>query len=617
MAFIRQMIRSYKIIGRKARLEYLFTLISLSILTTLDLMGITFFLLLISNYNSISSDNFVSNFPVLNGSLSTLKIFLQNHLTIMLIITILLFVSKSFLGLLINFINTRILSNETKKVTERLIKIIFESNISGKSKYNSHDYSYVLGEGVRLALLDTLFSASILFSDFFLIIVITVNLFFVAKVIFIPTILFFAAIFFILNRVIKKLTRNSFTIAHETDQSSKLLTQETILSRREFKAAGVSDYYLRRIAENRNIAINAHSKITFSNMLPKYVYEVGLFLGIALIALSTKISGESTNIILNVTLFVLSSSRIVPALLRVQFYLTILAKASAQSLIVFEILKNEIEPGNRVEIDLSSTSDKKSANFVPTINVEKVSFAYPNNPDKNIITDITLKIGKGEFLSLVGRSGSGKSTLLDLILGTLEPDSGSILVSGVNPLVASKFWPKKISYVPQKVTILRGDIYENIALGQRRDLIDKGLVHEVLKNVHLFDYFNSTSDGFSKNLGEFGSHLSGGQLQRIGIARALYSDSELMVFDESMSALDAQSEAAILEILWKFKGSKTIVMVTHRLSALQNTDTVIYMDNGNIIFSGDFQSVQDQVPDFAEQVRLQSIEIWENENKSN
>ena len=84
-----------------------------------------------------------------------------------------------------------------------------------------------------------------------------------------------------------------------------------------------------------------------------------------------------------------------------------------------------------------------------------------------------------------------------------------------------------------------------------------------------------------------------------------------------MSALDAQSEAAILEILWKFKGSKTIVMVTHRLSALQNTDTVIYMDNGNIIFSGDFQSAQDQVPDFAEQVRLQSIEISENENKSN
>jgi ATP-binding cassette subfamily C protein len=337
---------------------------------------------------------------------------------------------------------------------------------------------------------------------------------------------------------------------------------------------------------------------------------VGLFLGIALIALFTNIFGDSTNMILNVTLFILSSSRIVPALLRIQYFLTTLTKAVAQSSIIFEILKDE---KNKNSADLEIESEilrNKLSDFIPSVAVEKVSFAYPNNPAGNVITDISLRIGKGQFLSIVGRSGSGKSTLLDLILGNLEPATGTIFVSGVSPVVASQVWPRKISYVPQKVTILSGDIYENIALGQSKDLISRNLVEQVLKNVQLFDYFNSIPEGFGKNLGELGSHLSGGQLQRIGIARALYSDSELLVFDESMSALDAQSEAAILEILSRYRGDKTIIMVTHRLSALQQVDTIVYMDSGKILCTGDFLAVQQQVPDFAEQVKLQSFDLW-------
>ena len=614
MQIFRQITRSLHLIDRREKIIYIVNLIFTAILSVLDLLGITFFLLLLSTSTGGTTSNIASRIPALSNIINHLSSFSADHLSAMLGITIVLFTSKSIFGLFVNYINTRILNSETQRITGKLIDVIFRSKFNKFEKYSSHDHSYALNEGVRLAVLDTLYPASILFSDIFLTFVITINLLFVARVIFIPTFLFFILLFYFLNSVIKKLTRDSFRIAHETDLKSKLLIQETLYVRREISAYGVSDYYLNRIESNRNIATSAYTRIAFSNMLPKYVYEVGLFLGIALIAICTLLFDSSSSILLNVTLFVLSSSRIVPALLRIQYYLTLISKATSQTSIIFDLLSSSEMPSSHLLMPPKSDAERVRTEFIPEIIFSDVSFSYPRNFSKDILSNVSLKIRKGEFVSIIGKSGSGKSTLLDLMLGNLEPNKGEVMISGVSSQEISVIFPHSIAYVPQKVTILTGNIYENVALGLAEDQIDLERVKMALMQVQLYQFFCEIVDGFEKELGEFGSELSGGQLQRIGIARAIYADSEIFVFDESMSALDAQSESIILDFLKLHKRRKTIVMVTHRLTALQSVDRILYVENGSIVFQGTFDDAILSVPDFAEQVRLQSFENWKNES---
>ena len=236
----------------------------------------------------------------------------------------------------------------------------------------------------------------------------------------------------------------------------------------------------------------------------------------------------------------------------------------------------------------------QSDEFSGSVVFKEVSFSYQNS-QSDVLCDISLHIQPGEFVAIAGESGSGKSTLVDLLLGLLGPTSGIVEVSGRPPRDAISTWPNSISYVPQSVTIFQDSILKNIGIGLQASEISANRVAEVLRLAQLEKFTNNLPNGINEVLGERGNTLSGGQIQRLGIARALYNNPDLLILDEATSSLDSKTEADITEMILRLKGSLTLVVIAHRLSTIRNADRVIFLKNGRIEAEGTFSQLKDQV----------------------
>jgi ABC-type multidrug transport system fused ATPase/permease subunit len=244
--------------------------------------------------------------------------------------------------------------------------------------------------------------------------------------------------------------------------------------------------------------------------------------------------------------------------------------------------------------------------FESKILVEKLTFSYPGAKE-SAICDVSLSIDAGQSIAIVGPSGAGKTTLVDLILGVIEPNSGSIKISGVNPLEACERWPGAIAYVPQDVVIIAGTVRQNIGIGYALHNASDELVLKSLRIANLESFVMGLEKNLESQVGEKGAKLSGGQRQRLGIARALFTNPGLLVFDEATSALDAETEETVSNAIQSLRGKTTVIMIAHRLSTVRSADQVIYMDRGKVVASGSFESVRSQVPDFDHQAKLMGL----------
>jgi ATP-binding cassette subfamily C protein len=204
------------------------------------------------------------------------------------------------------------------------------------------------------------------------------------------------------------------------------------------------------------------------------------------------------------------------------------------------------------------------------------------------LAGLTFRVEAGQQVALIGPSGSGKSTIADLITGLLEPSSGQVLIDGKPPSSTISETPGRIGYVPQKPGIVSGTILENIALGVPEESVDSELLKHAISDAHLTDVIHQLPDGIHTDLGKRRDELSGGQLQRIGLARALYTKPGLLVMDEATSALDADSENEINKALDEMRGKVTVVLIAHRLNTVQRSDHVFLIAGGKISASGEF-----------------------------
>jgi ABC-type multidrug transport system fused ATPase/permease subunit len=231
---------------------------------------------------------------------------------------------------------------------------------------------------------------------------------------------------------------------------------------------------------------------------------------------------------------------------------------------------------------------------------------YPEKIEKTLI-NISLQVQSGTVVAIVGPSGAGKTTLVDVLLGVLEPDEGTVLISGASPLEAISKWPGAIAYVPQDILVANGSIRENVALGYPLEAATNELINDAIRVASLSDFVANLPEGLDTNLGERGGKISGGQRQRIGIARALFTKPKLLVLDEATSALDGDTEESISSDIQKLKGYTTVVLIAHRLSTVRDADLVLYMDKGEIIARGTFEEVRNAVPDFDRQAKLMGL----------
>lgn len=294
------------------------------------------------------------------------------------------------------------------------------------------------------------------------------------------------------------------------------------------------------------------------NALPRLWTELLAVLALTILLIYfhlTKI--EYNQMIPILGIFVSVAFRLIPSLNRflssiqnLKFYLPVIT-----------LLDKELRSKNKVKINNSAIIFRKN------VTLKNISFKY--NDSRFIFKNLNLSINKGDMLGIIGASGSGKTTLINILLGLLDPTSGKILIDDQNLINPNANWYKKVGYVPQSVTLLDDTIKQNIALGVSKNNIDKNKIFEITKKVQLFEYIESLPNTFDTFVGERGSRLSGGQIQRIGIARALYRDIELLILDESTNSLDAETENQIIHSINNLKREVTIVMISHDMNVLK------------------------------------------------
>ena len=228
---------------------------------------------------------------------------------------------------------------------------------------------------------------------------------------------------------------------------------------------------------------------------------------------------------------------------------------------------------------ISSRNKNIFENF--NINIQNISYKYPGSK-KHIFKNINLKINKFEIVGISGSSGSGKSTLINCLIGLLKPTSGKIEVNKKNIFDNLRSWQKKIGYVPQQVFLTDENMYSNIAFGVESRKINRKKIIEASRISQLNNFLNKKED-YKKIVGERGMRISGGQLQRVGIARALYNDKDILIFDEATSSLDQETEQLFLNSIKKFKRKKTIIIISHKLNTLKFCDKIFKIKNSSII----------------------------------
>jgi len=306
----------------------------------------------------------------------------------------------------------------------------------------------------------------------------------------------------------------------------------------------------------------------------------------------------SDEILASLGLFLVASFRFAPSLLRIQTSSLVMKSNSGLSQSILDIsnflsiyeqeaLQNQIEP-------VSIPTD-----YLPEVQVKGVSFTHAESNFQ--IKDVSFTIPAGTNFAIVGPTGAGKSTLVDLLLGLNIPTLGEVKISGIHAHQVSKTWPGKIAYLPQEIMVLDGNIRDNIALVPNMSKVFDSRMIEILQRVKLEKLITQGNLGLDTRIGEGGILLSGGEKQRLGMARAIFSNAQLIVFDESTSSLDVITENAVADIFHSLKGICTVVVIAHRLSTIRNFDQIAYLSSGEVRAIADFNSLRNSIKDFDDQ----------------
>ena len=528
----------------------------------------------------------------------------QTQASIIGALALVLLVGRTILSI---FFTRRILfflSRRGAKISANLISRLLAQPLLTVQMRTTQETLYAVTGGVVIITLGILATAVVFVSDAALLIIMALGLFVVDPITALGTFLIFTLIGSALYRSmhVKAKTLGVETSVLNIQSNEKIV--EVFSSYRESVVRNRRDYYAREIGKVRLALANANAEMSFMPYVSKYVIETSVVLGALLISATQFFLQDSMHAVATLGIFLAAGTRIAPAVLRLQQGLITIRGALGQAAPTLDLIDmlGDASMIENVDDSLNIVHD----GFIPEIQVSNASLTYPN---KSIaaISNITLNIPSGASVAFVGPSGAGKTTMIDVLLGVLNPDEGSVLISGLPPLLAVAKWPGAVSYVPQDVVIAAGTIRENVAMGYPPEVATDELVMDALKVAHLDKFVAELPHGIDTQVGERGTKMSGGQRQRLGIARAMFTQPHLLVLDEATSSLDGETEASITDAIHALRGSTTVVVIAHRLSTVRDANIVVYLSGGKIIAKGTFDEVRKVLPDFDRQAKLMGL----------
>lgn len=519
-------------------------------------------------------------------------------------------ISKSFLSAYLNVRMFRFLASRDASIASSLAEKLMAQPLVFIQRRSSQETAYALGQGVTSAVLGMLGSTFIAISETLLLVVLTLGLFVVDPLVAMYTTLFFFIVGFLLYRALSgwasRVGREGANLTVLSYQS----IQEGLLAYREISVGNRRVFYVDRYKDIRSRSAKIQAHVQLLSLISKYVFEIALVVGGIALSITQFARQDLASAIAVIAVFLIAASRMMPSLLRIQNAAITIRQSASQA-----------EPALHLAVDLQSStlrpaeSSSRAARalesgmatgyegFDPSITLKSVSFAYPGTSTAAVI-EVSFTIVSGQSVALVGPSGAGKSTLVDLMLGLLQPTSGSVTLGSQDPFEVLQRYPGAAAYMPQQVALFPESIRENVALGLPLASIEDDSVWAALSRAHIDEFVRGLPNGLDTRVGEHGFSLSGGQRQRLGLARALYSRPRLLVLDEATSALDAETEHAITESLADLQGTMTLVVIAHRLATVMHSDQVFFLDAGVLIASGTFDEVRKSVPQLEKQASL-------------
>ena len=348
---------------------------------------------------------------------------------------------------------------------------------------------------------------------------------------------------------------------------------------KEIKTVGKEDFFTEQYRSNYDNYAKIMQRQQVLNSISKPVVEMMCISGILVfMAVRIMAGADMLAFVPKLTVFAMAAFRMMPSFNRISGYLNSIMfnKASVDAVYhdLGEIAKMTVRREKKDAAETERWTLKQS------IVAEDITFAYESKPDVTVLKGVTIEIPSKKSIALVGSSGAGKTTLADVILGLYKPQSGKVLVDGKDILENMDAWRRMIGYIPQNIYLLDDTIRANIALGVPEDKVDDDKIWAVLEEAQLADFIREQEDGLDTNIGDRGVKLSGGQRQRIGIARALYTDPELLVLDEATSALDTETETAVMDAIFRLSGKVTMIVIAHRITTIRNCDRIYKIADG-------------------------------------
>jgi ABC-type multidrug transport system fused ATPase/permease subunit len=565
-------------------------------LAILDLLGI----LLIGLIGALSVRGIQSQTPgnSVNSVLSILhlsNIDLIYQTMVLGILATAVLITKTLLTVYFTKRTLRFLSRQGAILSASLIGKLLMQPVSVLQSESIQSRIYAVTTGVTYIALGVIATVVSLVSEGILLIVLIVGLSIVDPFLSLFTVTVFSLLGFTIYKQMsgraKRLGEENSLLSIQSDEK----IAEVIMTYREAIVRNRLPYYVRNIKGIRLQMSEGLAELQFIPNVSKYILEIAIIvIGLSISAIQFAIYDASRAISI-LAVFLAAGTRIAPALMRIQqnaIQIRISLGVSQPTLELIEQLNGHKDLDYK-----ESKLDRDFIKFNPSIIVKSVYFRHKDSKEETL-NDLSFELNAGESLAIVGPSGAGKSTLVDMLLGIFEPLSGEILISGCPPKTLPALWPGGIGYVPQNVSIISANIKENIRLGFPVMKEDEEHIDRCIKLAQLSEFVKNLPEGLLTQVGDRGTRLSGGEKQRLGIARALFTNPKLLVLDEATSSLDGKTESLISDSIQNLKGYVTLVIVAHRLSTIRNVDKVLYLESGKVRAFGTLDWVRSQVREF-------------------
>lgn len=603
---IKSINRTLSFLSKKEKHYYFALLIARSLSSVLDILGIA----LIGLLTAVAAGQFKSenNFQVLGFSIDFGS---EDFILLLVCLVLVVFVVKAVIAVfLIRRLNHFLARVESAKAVE-IAEYLLSGQESKNKKWSKSKILWGILGSCSTAFSGMLSSFSTIVSEGVLLILVAITFFVVDPVAAIFVFGYFAMIILIIQFVIGNSLKKAGNNAAYGNMKVTQTVEDYLGTIKEIFVFGREEYFINALADARGRLSMSFATMNFLGGMPRYVVETALMLGVVIFVGWQFLTGQLSDGLVTVGVFLTGGVRIMASLLPLQNSAANIKNQTEQSKVSLDLLEEIKGNTQKAEEKETSSADQENneAKIPIGVKLNDIHFSYPDNKDVTSLENISINIEPGQQVAFIGPSGAGKTTLADIILGVLKPTLGNVVLYSEEDGPVSR---SSIAYVPQRPGIVTGSIAENVALGVDPQEIDFNKVEEVLEMSALSEYVSTLPEGIHSDVGNQSGKLSGGQIQRLGLARALYISPSLLVLDEATSALDALSESLISRTIERLRPSTTVVTIAHRLSTIQHADTVFFVENGKLIAQGSFQHLVNTEPKVAEYVELMKVKSDEN-----